>query len=256
MRRIPWAGLGLGVGDLDGRMAKSLLRRALRTPVGITVRDPGSAEVLRSIGVRDVAVAADPVLNLDQPGATQQDRIAVTLRRMNVRGHGTAKTKMTAAVDDAWTASMAGALDEVARETGLAVRFIALQPDRDAAVHNAVADRMSTVVSFAESTLESVLPEIAASRIVIAMRYHTAIGALMAGRPTVVLDYSPKMRYLAADVGDGMYVHDAGQREHFELVEAVRHAQGGAENLEPALARLKQRDARNWQLLDRLLELA
>ncbi len=45
--------------------------------------------------------------------------------------------------------------------------------------------------------------EVAASRLVVSMRYHGGMAAVLAGRPVVLIGYDPKVDSLAADIGPG-----------------------------------------------------
>lgn len=253
-RRIPWAGIGLGAGRIDGAISKQLAARSLRSGVGLTVRDPASAHALQSVGVANVVVSADPVVARRIPRGAEQDWVAVSLRQPNVRGVRTAASRGDRSVNDEWLASIAESLDFVSRTAGLSVRFVALQPDRDAPLHEAVAERMTETVSFGDVGSDAVLGDIAASKMVVAMRYHSAVAALISGRPAAVIDYSPKMAALVDDVGPGMQLCGSERLAGSVLWAALEQAQENAAGLESSLARLRRRESENVKMLERLLD--
>lgn len=80
---------------------------------------------------------------------------------------------------------------------------MALQTDRDALLHEQIAARMSTPTELVVPTLDTVLHEVGRGRVVVAMRYHAGIAATLAGRPSVLVGYSPKVDALAATLGTG-----------------------------------------------------
>lgn len=254
-RRVPWAGIGLGVGSLNGALGRRLVAATMRSAIGTTVRDAASAAALRAIGVEGVIVAADPVICADAEGSAAHGRIAVSLRRRNRGGPRTARSQSDSDLGTSWVQSTAVALDALSESWALPIRFIAFQPDRDDVVHRAVADRMSSEFSFAPSSPDTVLNEVASSAFVVAMRYHAAIGALLGGVPGLLIDYSPKMRDLAAEVGDGLQVVSSEFFEADDLVRRLQTAERHATELPDALAALRAREEANDRMIDRLLEI-
>ena len=68
-------------------------------------------------------------------------------------------------------------------------------------MHEEVARRLKVSAELVSPGLEEAVAEVGRSRLVIAMRYHGAVAALLTDRPAVLIDYSPKMRSLAAEGG-------------------------------------------------------
>ena len=106
-------------------------------------------------------------------------------------------------LDEELLAALALGLDDLSTRTGLPVRFVALQADRDDAVHAQVAARMRAPSERRCPGVHEVVGEVAAGRLVVAMRYHAGIAAVLGGRPAVLLGYSPKVEALADELGDG-----------------------------------------------------
>ena len=79
--------------------------------------------------------------------------------------------------------------------------MVAVQASRDAPVHRSVAERLDAAVELVTPGLDTVLQGVGTSRLVITMRHHGAMAALLHGRPAILLDYSPKMASLASEGG-------------------------------------------------------
>ena len=97
-----------------------------------------------------------------------------------------------------WVPAMAAALDRTAAATGLVPRFVAMQRGRDDLLHEQVAATMSTPSEQTAPDLAGVMGEIARAwwwwRCAT-----TGVAALAAGRPSVLIGYSPKVAALAAE---------------------------------------------------------
>jgi len=208
--RVPFIGMGLGVGPLRLRFSRLLLRRVLAGHQGITVRDEHSANLLRACGVTDVHVTADMVFSLDPPSEPARDQIALALRSYT-DGLVPERFRLNP-IDEPMEQTLARALDEVSQRTKLHLRFLAFEGKRDEAFNRRVAKRMSSKDhSFATIDAESVMREMRQARLAIAMRYHGGVTAVVAERPVVLIGYAPKVTALAAALGDECrYIaHDA-----------------------------------------------
>ena len=278
------AAIGLGAGHVRGaggrRMAVSELRRACH----VVTRDAASARRLRAWGVPDVAIGADPVLAGDAalvssreaatrpphsrpPGPTGStpsrrdsgDTICVILRPPNRRGIRTAAAK-TRTSWQPWTGQLARSLDALAEHTGMTLRLLPFQPSQDTPMLVALQQRMRTDAELVTANIDNVLAEIARSRLVVTMRYHGAIAALLNDQATVVLDYSPKMRSLAAEGGGWASLVDLAplDAQHLEprtLIDAADEAQAKSHRTAEARGLLQARLKVNDAALDDLLEL-
>jgi polysaccharide pyruvyl transferase CsaB len=204
MRRVPWAGVGLGVDPVGARWLRALIRSGLAGSLGFGVRDQQSAHSAAELGLTprltaDLAFALPAASSEAGPG----DHLVVSLRPPTHSGVGTAAVKARRPVDPGWVAGLAAGIDRIAGAEGLDVRFVAFQPDRDTAMAESVATRMATSAELIDATLDEVVATMATAQGILTMRYHGAVTAALAGRPAVLLDYSPKMAQLAADVGPG-----------------------------------------------------
>lgn len=255
----PMAGVGLGASSMSSSLGRTLVQRSLRGAVAVSVRDADSADVLTSLGLPRPLVAADLALSLPVPGVEAEaevaDRMAVCLRPW--RGAASrlpvALRRPGPATPTWFVEATAAALDRCARRSGLATHFVAFQGDRDHEIHQAVAARMTTDVSFAVPTLDDVIDEVARCRLVVAMRYHGGIAAVLAGRPVALIGYSPKVASLAAEIGPGAAALGWDAPSLDRLPEAVATITGQDDVVIDARGRLREREGLNDRVLERLL---
>jgi len=254
----PRAVVGVGAGPLHTRVGRVQVRAALRGAVAVSVRDRASVQVLRRAGVADVRLAADLALALPAPAVTPTDRICACLRPWRTaRGRLPVSLRVRRDVTpDTMVDRLARGLDDAAGRLGLPVRLVAMQPGWDDLLHARVAERMRSDVSVVSPRAERVLGEIAASRVVVAMRYHAAVGAVLAGRPAALIGYDPKLGGIAEAMGPAARLL-AWTPADLDLLGAATTAvaEAGA-GLPAVLAGLRERERVNDTVLDDLLDLA
>jgi polysaccharide pyruvyl transferase WcaK-like protein len=253
--RVPAVAVGLGAGPLTTTLGGQLVRRSLQRVRAMTVRDGASADVLAGHGIRSAVVAADLALQVPRPEVVPEDVVAVSLRPWAARRHRLpVALRRAAAVDERHADRAATALRAVAARTDLGLRLVALEPPKDAPLLRAVADRLGGAgeVEVIEPAPLDVPAVIGRSRAVVAMRYHAGIAAALAGRPAVLLGYSPKVGSLGDDLDARTLPWDL--REPDDLAAAVVDALARpADVLEQRVADLRQRELRNRDALERLL---
>jgi polysaccharide pyruvyl transferase CsaB len=249
---LPWAGVGLGVGTVSRRTGRLLVRRMMVGARAITVRDPASQERLRRLGIGS-DLAADPVIAWDRvedPSITDEV-LAVSVRRPNLPGQRTLSTAPP--LDDAWLGHMSSAIEAVATDLGLGVRFVAFEADQDGELHRQLAERIAVDSELVEPTVDTVLGAVGRARAVFTMRYHGAVAALLHGRPAILVDYSPKMGDLSDDLAGAMPALPVGVPHAEGAVRAMHRAVSRAGELPDHLERLVAREAANSVALGRLL---
>jgi len=251
--RTPFSAVGLGIGPLTTGPAKFMARRVLNKARTVGVRDEASANLARSLGIKDVVTGADLALSLPLPDVSATDRLVVSLRPP-VRGGILPVAGRSPNLDDDWIAAAADALDAAVDMTGLSVHFVPLQTDRDDIVHRRVSEQMRNPASHASPTLETVFDELASGRVVIAMRYHAAIGALMGARPAVLLGYDPKVDALAVEAGSGFSLIGSEADDFAGLANAVTGVLGRTNEVLEGRDRLRMREAVNDRIIDDLLD--
>lgn len=197
----PVAGVGLGVGPLGRAGSRFLTGAALRRCTGIAVRDHASAALLAACGVRGVRTGCDLVLGMDPPTTTVHPRIAVCLRAHNAAGSLVPLRKHQAAAwDPVRVRALAAGLDDAARRTGLPLHLVAMDTVADARFHQLISEQLHTEHTMEIPTLDTVMASVGTSAMVIAMRYHAGIAALVGGRPMVLIGYANKVDALFADI--------------------------------------------------------
>jgi polysaccharide pyruvyl transferase CsaB len=255
--RTPFAGVGLGVGGVDTRLGAALIRRGMRGNVGITVRDEPSRSLLERIGVPGARVTADLAFALEPPAPPPtREVIAVSLRPWSERISRLPAAAHADGTPEGHVAATARALDEIAGRTGLQIRFVALQHDRDDAFHRRLAERMRAPVSFVSPDLDGFLDAYAEAQAVISMRYHGGVGAVLAGRPVVLVSYALKVDALALELGAGARRLSWDAAALAGLPDALDAVIEQGERVVQAREELRERQRRNGELLDRLLQTA
>lgn len=255
--RTPRAAVGVGAGPLRTVAGRAQVRLALGGATPVSVRDERSAQVLRGAGIRDPRVAADLALSLPAPRTPVDDVICASLRpwhgapgRLPVATR--ARTDITPAV---MVRRLAAGLDDAAGLLGLPVRLVALQPGWDDLLHRRVAAEMHAPVTLAGPRSDEVPEMIAASRVVVAMRFHAGIAAVLAGRPAVLIGYDPKLESLANDMGKAARLLAWDPDDLGQLGTAVAEVSGRADGLPAVLAGLRTRERINDTVLDEVLGL-
>ena len=278
------AAIGLGAGRVRGAGSRRMAVAEMRRACNVVTRDADSARRLRDWGVPDVAIGADPVLAgdavlvssrtaADRPphprppkltGSTRSrrdftDTICVILRPPNRRGIRTAAAKARTSWQP-WTDQLARSLDALAERSGMTLRLLPFQPSQDTPMLAALRQRLRTDAELVTLNIDNVLAEVARSRFVVTMRYHGAIAALLNDQAAVVLDYSPKMKSLAAEGGGwaslvDLAPLDAGRFEPRTLIDAANEAQDKSHRTAEARGLLRARLKVNDAALDDLLEL-
>lgn len=238
----PAAAAGLGAGRVNGRWGKLVAERMMRKVSPVVVRDRDSATRLGDLGVRDIRVGADPVLALQPDPVAAGNTMCVILRPPNRPGPGTAAAKARPPSPER-AQRTAEALDAAADQLGFTIRLVAFHAGRDQAVHEEVAKRLTVSAELISPGLDEVMTEVGRSRLVVAMRYHGAVAALLADRPAVLIDYSPKMRSLAAEGGGWAPLLDyrelAPDRLRTAAEEAMKRPERVAAAREEAQSRLE-----------------
>ncbi|OPZ51093.1 MAG: putative N-acetylmannosaminyltransferase [Firmicutes bacterium ADurb.BinA052] len=203
MLGVPVSVYAQGVGPLNSGAARRLARLALSRASVITLRDPGSMELVRQIGVTkpQPVLVADPAFALEPEDAGDCEASLPPCPRVMF-----ALRPWPGA--DNREAVYAGVIQRVCNELGANVVLLAFQPDTDLAVASGIADLCEAggcarpqVVAFHGSPGQA-LSTIAQADLVVGMRLHSLIFAASAGVPTVAIDYDLKVRALAERMGN------------------------------------------------------
>ncbi len=251
-RLVPGCAVGLGVGRVTNPIAVAIARRALNRLHTIVVRDHDSAERLLGWGLDDIRVGADVVLGEQVEPVEAEDTMCVILRPPNRRGVGTAATKASRPPSAARIAALAEGIAATSKAIGLSIRMVAFQESRDMSIHRSLSDHLNANVELVAPRLDDVMAEVGRSRLVITMRYHGAVAALLHGRSAVLLDYSPKMGSLAAEGGRWAPLVNPLQAEPDRMVRAAESALAVTERVAETRELLKSRLIENDRALEML----
>ncbi|HLS89370.1 MAG TPA: polysaccharide pyruvyl transferase CsaB [Sphingobacteriaceae bacterium] len=190
--------LGQGIGPVEGRLGRWLIRRLADRVDAITVRDEESAGFLERLGVRRprIAVAADTVFSLDMPApaepvAPDHPRPAVAL---SLRQRGLPPEARPLVVD---------ALNRFTQMTGVHLLLVPMQPQEDLPLARWLAERLTpgTATLRPVDHWRQAAETFRGCEAVIAMRLHALIFAALVGRAPLGLSYDPKVDLFLAQVG-------------------------------------------------------
>jgi polysaccharide pyruvyl transferase CsaB len=248
--RVPVMFYAQGIGPLRRPVSRILTRVVANRVARITVRDPGSAELLRRIGVTrpPVEVTADPAFALTP---ALEERVRDIRSRAGITGIESGSPVVGVAIRP-WRADggtkpgmLAQLCDIVAESTGAQIAFIPMQPPGDIDTSTSVAAAMRRGDA-ARVVREHLLPRealglVGSMNALIAMRLHALIFAAAAGGvPMVALSYDPKVTQLMEGLGQSPYNMELSSLEPERAAEAVIHV---IRSDSAAVAQLRERAA-------------
>jgi polysaccharide pyruvyl transferase CsaB len=245
--RRPVAMLNIGVGPLTTKMGRRLARLVLRQVDLVTVRDPGSWERCRSLGV-DARLATDAVFSADPEwllGGPPPPKPTRGRRRLALN------LNYDIANPDNWhhfTARLAEVLDGLGGS--VEIHTLPMQcgfkDHDDAAVLDAFAARLPgvTVVHHRPTTHQEAAKLIASCDLLVSERLHAIVMAAVLGVPVFALAYDVKVTELASLLGLDEATVDINQPfTTAELEEPLRRLlsdlEGAGTRLAAATARLR-----------------
>lgn len=194
-----------GVGPVRGALAKGAMRYIGNLVDLITVRDEGSRDELKSLGITapPVHVTADPVLAL-HPVDGEFGRLI--LRRHNLEG---AKPLVGISAREwrDWSHYkdvMARAADRLAEEMGARIVFLPMQWPDDGVVSKKILGRMKqpAVLLEGEYTTSEMLSIVGNLDFLIGIRLHALIFAALMQVPLVGVSYDPKIDRFLETIGE------------------------------------------------------
>lgn len=187
--RRPYAIHAQGLGPIHRRPNRWLARTALERAAHVSLRDPDSIQLARTLGVRrPIELAPDAALALRPDAAGPGDRVVVAVRDWQANDH---------------LAPVRAALAALAADRPI-IAVPMQEPADRAASAAAVAGIDHASVLAADTTLDERLRTIASARVVIGMRLHALILAAAAGVPAVAISYDPKVDAWARMAGQAI----------------------------------------------------
>jgi polysaccharide pyruvyl transferase CsaB len=237
----------VGVGPLLSEHGRRFTRAACDAANVVTVRDPGSKELLEAIGVAPdkVAVTADPTFAFAPDGGatiTGQPPLAgVSLRHWAI---GTDP--------ESWQRKVAAGLDAFLEKRGGSILFLPFQTcagewEYDPRVIGRVRSFMRAQGStrvVPDSSPEALYAAIGKCDVVLGMRLHSLVFAFLNRRPFVALSYDPKVGEFVRASGVGDFVVDISAVDAQSLSTLLSHALACREHFGAALDGRRQELAR------------
>jgi polysaccharide pyruvyl transferase WcaK-like protein len=190
--RRPLVLAAVGAEPARTRRSRLALRVACRTADAVTVRDVGSATIARSLGARDVTLAADTLfLTEPVPAGEQQDLVCV-----NLNEHASPSLIAATAV-------------ALLRNTEATTRIVLVATerrfDRDSLRLTQLAELIRNDRDVAwlgdGSTWEEIGGALRVARVALGMRLHFLLLALLSGAPVAGLGSSRKLLALHDELG-------------------------------------------------------
>lgn len=211
--------IGIGVGPIYTRLGAWLVSPIARLAGRRVVRDQASADILKRLGINDVEVYADPVFSM-LGAMAPENAISESRRWPPQRMVISARPWYLVAPDGTsrWgrlVTAVAQMADD-AIEDGLTVEFACLDWPKDHTVANEIVAAMrhgeQATVPLAATNWSGLANDLRSSDVLVSMRYHAIVCAMMTGTPVFALAYEPKVVSLAKEVGIPMIdVNDRAQ---------------------------------------------
>ncbi len=232
-----------GIGPVTSGLYQRWIARVCNRAVGVSVRDTASCVQLREWGCdKKITVAADVVYGLTNSGPQSeglpQEGIVVNLRPYpGWQQHKPQWIKV---------------LRAVAQRVG-PIRFVPLGPG-DADVGAALAAELADVTLLEAGDLETVRRVMGQTPVVLSMRLHGVVFAALGGAVPIAVDYDPKIRAAAAQLG----IPAVPCEPTVDLVELVSQSHRRLPDMRVSLAErlcvLREKALENRELLQDVLK--
>jgi len=237
----------VGVGPIASGASRFIVKRALSLADYRSYRDAASRAYLESIGfdTRQDRVCPDLAFSLPPTASAVHGgpRRVVGVGLMDYYG-----TRTSPRVgEEAYLAYVAKVTRFVSwlLERGYDVRLLIGDVSYDTRSKNDVLGRLresgspvaeGRVVAAPINSTEHLLEEIARTDLVVAMRFHTALLALMLGKPVIALSYHQKCAALMDSVGLPQYAHDIDRSDAERLIEQFTELEQGSKGFPSYIA--------------------
>ncbi|NMO98155.1 polysaccharide pyruvyl transferase CsaB [Paenibacillus lemnae] len=214
-----------GVGPVNRKWFHPMIRSVFRKCTYISVRDPQSAELLRSMGISpdDINVVADPVMGLplgDSMGkGSSQELLGDTIAgEVSVQGMGLENSPGGGSVSPQelpvigisvrfWDSqrrelnAIAEGLTSLMRSRPVHIRFLPFHQPDDEEASRYITERMGDITSYGgkisfyleEQQPQDMLREVSRCQLVLGMRLHSLIYAANQSVPLIGISYDPKI---------------------------------------------------------------
>lgn len=187
-----------GIGPLNSKVGKFLVRFVLSQVDLITLRDEGSKQILEGLNIRrpPIYITADPVFNLK---SVREERIDEILNMENLSFPASASSPLIGISLREWEGlnkeQVAEVGDYLAREWKAEIVFLPMQP-QDLVVCQEVSAKMKepSKIIKGEYLPSEWLGIISKFNLILGMRLHCLIMAMVASVPLLGIVYDPKVQ--------------------------------------------------------------
>ena len=249
---------GIGPVRKEGNRRKT--RSAVEKASIVTLRDHGSQQELREMGVKrtDLRVTADPVFRLPPAPAERAEEL---LKRCGLP-EGTAFAVVSVRSwpnTEGFSRQLAEVCDDIRRKYGMELLFMMMQPSRDREATERVRRAMKepSYLLDCPCTPRDLMGILGKAKLCLAMRLHTLIFAARMAVPTIGLVYDPKVENYLQELEQP----SAGHVERFDTAAAIRVTDEMMARYDEVLEKLKEKSealtraaGENERLLLELLE--
>ena len=184
-----------GIGPVSREKNRERVRRAVESAKIVTLRDSGSLEELRSMGVtrEDIVVTGDPVYTMTVPSKAEVREIITGAGIDPIKPYAVFSVRTVSGGEV--SAELAKLADMIYSELGFSIVFLAMQPAVDIAASREVAAKMSSPAIIPESDFSprELVGLLKDARFAVSMRLHALIFAERAGTPPCGIIVDPKI---------------------------------------------------------------
>ena len=208
----------------------------------ITLRDHGSANELKNMGVTGprVKVTADPVFYM---APAPEERALELLEHAGVKQgeNFIAVSVRNWPETEKFVQELAVTCDYIARNRGLKILFIMMQPNKDRSATEKVRAAMKETSYLVDEpcTPRETMAVLGKARMCLAMRLHVLIFAARMAVPSLGLVYDPKV----AGYLNELELPSAGNVKSFDSGYAIRQVESMMNDYDKVLVRLKEKSA-------------
>jgi len=202
-----------GIGPMERRLNRRLVKQVLSRVDWISVRDPASLDLLKELGVsRAVELAADPVFTLEPPALPEVERCRSEYGLRREKGRplvGISLRRLPGGDDDAAFIGLArAACLFLEQQMGARLLFLPFQKKEDLEAGHAVFSGLSPGHIIIEKNMppREMLSLVAGLDLLFAMRLHALIFAAVCGVPFVGMPYDPKVSAFLRLMGEAQAI--------------------------------------------------
>lgn len=238
---------GNGIGPLNKEKNRAATARVLNRVQLITVRDEGSARLLKQIGVTvpQVLVTADPVFSLQlQYGDNTALREEAGIP--HGKKYAVFAIRKWKTLSEEYPRELAAFCEAIYRQYDVVPLFVPMQYREDADAASAVAKYITTPRGLIQRNMsvDEILALVRNAEFVVAMRLHALIYSAISDTPAIALSYDTKVKEFMQMTHQQTCV-DAEKADARTLLEMVRSLTASRETLRWELDSLRAKAGEN-----------